>query len=135
MKSYYQQVIEYNIEVARLDTLIEKRQLLFEKITSCTSTLKDDVVGGTRLNDKMTKYTIECKDLDESIKLQEAIVKTYEANISKMESYFKKLKGTKEKVFNLYFVEGRKPKQVARMIPCSEKNVYIYINKIKEELQ
>ena len=135
MKNYYQQVTEYELAKVRLETLKEKHQVIFNQVTNCTSSLKEDVVSSTPRNDKMLNYTIECEELNESIQMQEEIIKIYEDGLKKMEELWKKLKGKKERIFKLYFVDNKSITHISMVIPCSEKTVYNYIKQIKEELQ
>ena len=135
MKGYHDQLVELQIEEARLETLKEKKELLLSKITSCTSNLKSDVVGGTSINDKMTKYVIACEEVNKQISMQEDLIKILKDGLDKMDKLFKTLKGTQERVFYLYYKEKYSPVKISNTIPCSLRSVYYHLDKIKEVLE
>lgn len=134
MKNYHLQQIEIIVAYMRLDTLEEKKKMLADMITSCTSKMKDGVFDSSFSNDKMDKYLIEIEEIDEEIAIKKKEIEMLEINLKKMESALRGLKGTEERIFVLRYIDGLKPKEIAPKIPCDISTVYRYLEKINKTI-
>lgn len=134
MKFYYTQLSELKIAEARLKTLNEKKELLRDRITSTTSTIKEDVSFSNTPSDKMTKYMIQIEETDEKIKEVEEEITILKQGLREMEDIQKNISGLEEQIFRLYFIEQKTPTQITFIAACDRSTVYRYINKIKQKL-
>lgn len=134
MKLYYDQLSELRIAETRLNTLLEKKELLEAAITKTTSSLKDVVIASGSNNDKFTDYVIKCEEINKKIEETEQEIKVLKKGLSKMENILKNISGLEERMFRLYYIEGKTPTQISFIIPCDKRTVYRYLKKIKEKM-
>lgn len=132
MKNYFTQLTEINIAYMRLETLEEKKKILKDIITSCTSKIKDNISSGSFSNDKFDKYLIKLEEIEEDIRLTKEEISILEFNLKKMEGALRGLKGIEERIFTLKYIDGLTPKEIAPKIPCDISTVYRYIDKINK---
>lgn len=132
MKNYFTQLTEINIAYMRLETLEEKKKILKDIITSCTSKIKDNASSGSFSNDKFDKYLIKLEEIEEDIRLTKEEISILEFNLKKMEGALRGLKGIEERIFTLKYIDGLTPKEIAPKIPCDISTVYRYIDKINK---
>ena len=138
MNNYYIQLSELKIAKERLFVLEQKKAMYLRRATSTTSVIKDIVVTGGKAPDKMTEYVIKCEELDkEIVELKEEIV-ILQKSINIMDSYLDDIKyksDLEKKVFILFYKEGKKPDEIANMLPCGIATVYRKLKKIEEKLK
>lgn len=134
MKFYYTQLSELKIAEARLKTLKDKKNLLRDRVTSTTSTIKEDVSFSNTPSDKMTKYMIQIEETDEKIKEVEEEITILKQGLKQMEDIQKNISGLEEQIFRLYFIEQKTPIQITFIAACDRSTVYRYIKKIRAKL-
>ena len=134
MKNYYIQLSELKIAEQRKITLIEKKDLLLNKMTNCTSQLKDVVSGGAA-NDKMSNYLIKREELDRQLEEIDQEIKILKKGVHQMDEILTNVSGIEEKIFRLYYIEGKTPRQISFILPCSEPTIYRKLRKIKEKVK
>ena len=138
MKNYYIQLSELKIAKERLFVLEQKKAMYLRRITSTTSVIKDIVVTGGKAPDKMNEYVIKCEKIDKEIEELKEEIPILQKSINTMDSYLddNKYKSDLEKqVFILFYKEGKKPDEIANMLPCGIATVYIKLRKIEEKLK
>lgn len=133
MKNYIITSNEYDIVNRRLVRLKEKREMLKENITSCTSKLKDVAVMSNFSNDKMINYIAELEEIEEEIKELEKEAVQLKDDLDYMDSRLSNINELKEQIFVMYFIKGMKPKNIALKVPCDISTVYKKIKEINEE--
>ena len=138
MNNYYIQLSELKIAKERLFVLEQKKAMYLRRATSTTSVIKDIVVTGGKVPDKMTEYVIKCENIDKEIEeLKEEIV-ILQKSINTMDSYLDDIKyksDLEKQVFILFYKEGKKPDEIANMLPCGIATVYRKLRKIEEKLK
>lgn len=132
MRNYYLQQNDLVIAEARLNTLKSKLKRLDDKITSCTSRLKEVVVSGGSENDKLDRYLIEKEEVLEEIAEITNYIKQIKSNLKQMENALREMHEIQEEVFVMFHIEGLKPKQIARKIPCDISTVYKHLKEINK---
>lgn len=135
MKHYYDQLGELRIVQSRKATLLDRKQMLTDKLLDCTSHLKESVVSGGVKTDKMLDYEIKIEELDNKINDLEEEEKLLQDGLDNMENILKNITGIEEKIFRLYFIENKNPIQIAMIVPCDLSTVYRYIRAIKKKYE
>lgn len=134
MKFYYQTLSELKIAEARLKMLEEKKRLYKDRVTSTTSTIKEDVSFSNTPSDKMGKYMIQIEETDQKIQEVKEEITVLKEALNHMEEIQKNISGLEEVIFRLYFIEQKTPTQITFIASCDRSTVYRYIKRIKEKL-
>ncbi len=133
MKNCYNQLHELKIAQIRLETLEAKKIVLLTKITACTGNLKEVTVQTGFSNDKMDLYLIEKEELEEEIKTLKEEIRILKKGLEEMKTIIKQADSFEAKIFDLYFFENLKPKQIAKKLYCHTSTVYRKIEKINKK--
>ena len=134
MRFYYITLSELRIAEARLKTLNNKKELLRDRVTSTTSTIKEDVSFSNTPSDKMDRYIIQLEETNEKIKEVEEEITILKQGLKEMSDIQKNISGLEEQIFRLHFIEQKTPTQITFIAACDRSTVYRYIKKIKEKL-
>ena len=134
MKFYYQTLSELKIAEARLKMLENKKQLYKDRVTSTTSTIKEDVSFSNTPSDKMGNYMIQIEETDQKIKEVKEEITVLKDTLNQMEEIQKNISGLEETIFRLYFIEQKTPTQITFIASCGIATVYRYIKKINAKL-
>lgn len=134
MRNYYLQKNDLVIAEARLNTLKSKLKRLEDKITSCTSKMKDVVVSGGTDSDKMDKYIIDKEEVLSEIKELEEDIIQMKKDLKVMETILREMHGIEEEIFVMFHIDGLKQKQIAKKIPCDLSTVYKYLKQINRKI-
>ena len=136
MINYYEQLMELKIAEERLESLIEKKELLRTRIMKITSQIKENVVSGGGSSDKMTNYVIAIENVD--IKINDVIeeIRTLKKGLSIMEDIFNNYSddSIERQVFDLYYIKHKKATEIAKIIPCDRSTVYRYKSIIDKKI-
>lgn len=138
MNNYYIQLSELKIAKERLFVLEQKKAMYLRRITSTTSVIKDIVVTGGKTPDKMNEYVIKCEKIDKEIEELKEEIAILQKSINTMDSYLDDIKyksDLEKQVFILFYKEGKKPDEIANMLPCGIATVYRKLRKIEEKLK
>lgn len=138
MKNYYIQLSELKIAKERLFVLEQKKAMYLRRVTSTTSVIKDIVVTGGKAPDKMNEYVIKCEKIDKEIEELKEEIAILQKGINTMDSYLDDIKyksDLEKQVFILFYKEGKKPDEIANMLPCGIATVYRKLRKIEEKLK
>lgn len=138
MKNYYIQLSELKIAKERLFVLEQKKAMYLRRATSTTSVIKDIVVTGGNAPDKMNEYVIKCEKIDKEIEELKEEIAILQKSINTMDSYLDDIKyksDLEKQVFILFYKEGKKPDEIANMLPCGIATVYRKLRKIEEKLK
>lgn len=138
MNNYYIQLSELKIAKERLFVLEQKKAMYLRRITSTTSVIKDIVVTGGKAPDKMNEYVIKCEKIDKEIEELKEEIAILQKSINTMDSYLDDIKyksDLEKQVFILFYKEGKKPDEIANMLPCGIATVYRKLRKIEEKLK
>ena len=135
IKNYYAQLSEIRIAETRLNTLLETKALIECKMLSITKELKEIPIYGTGQNDKMSAYVIKLEDINKQIEEKEEEIKILKKGLHKMDEILKHINGIEERVFRLYYIEGKTPTQISFIIPCSLATFYRYKTKIEKKFK
>ena len=138
MNNYYIQLSELKIAKERLFVLEQKKAMYLRRITSTTSVIKDIVVTGGKAPDKMNEYVIKCEKIDKEIEELKEEIAILQKGINTMDSYLDDIKyksDLEKQVFILFYKEGKKPDEIANMLPCGIATVYRKLRKIEEKLK
>ena len=138
MNNYYIQLSELKIAKERLFVLEQKKAMYLRRITSTTSVIKDIVVTGGKAPDKMNEYVIKCEKIDKEIGELKEEIAILQKGINIMDSYLDEIKyksDLEKQVFILFYKEGKKPDEIANMLPCGIATVYRKLRKIEEKLK
>ena len=133
MKNYIITQCEYDTTMKRLERLYERRIKLKNKMTNCTSALKQVATFGNATEDTMTNYVAALEEIEEEIKELEAEAYNLKTDLNYMENRIININEIKEQVFTRYFIKGEKPLEIAPKIPCGKSSVYRYIDEINKE--
>lgn len=134
MRFYYQTLSELKIAEARLKMLEDKKQLYRDRVTSTTSTIKEDVSFSNTPSDKMGNYMIQIEETDQKIKEVKEEITVLKKALNQMEEIQRNISGLEEQIFRLYFIEQKTPQQITFIASCGIATVYRYIKKIKSKL-
>ena len=138
MNNYYIQLSELKIAKERLFVLEQKKAMYLRRVTSTTSVIKDIVVTGGKAPDKMNEYVIKCEKIDKQIEELKEEIAILQKGINTMDSYLDDIKyksDLEKQVFILFYKEGKKPDEIANMLPCGIATVYRKLRKIEEKLK
>lgn len=138
MNNYYIQLSELKIAKERLFVLEQKKAMYLRRVTSTTSVIKDIVVTGGKAPDKMNEYVIKCEKIDKEIEELKEEITILQNSINTMDSYLDDIKyksDLEKQVFILFYKEGKKPDEIANMLPCGIATVYRKLRKIEEKLK
>lgn len=134
--NYYEQLMELRIAEERLESLIEKKEMLRTRIMKITSQIKENVVSGGGNSDKMMNYVIATEGVE--IKIQEVLeeIRTLKKGLAVMEEVFNNYSddSIERQVFDLYYIKHKKATEIARLIPCDRSTVYRYKNIIDKKI-
>lgn len=130
MRNYFVQIQELRIAEARLDTLIEKRIRLKNKIRSCTKELKDNLGSSSFSNDKMAEYMINLEKIELDIEELKEEIECLKHNLGIMEQALKEIKDVEQEIFLLRYRDNLKVKQIARKVGYSIPRVYQFLDEI-----
>lgn len=134
MRFYYQTLSELKIAEARLKMLENKKKLYKDRVTSTTSTIKEDVSFGNTPSDKIGNYMIQIEETDQKIKEVKEEITVLKKALNQMEEIQKNISGLEEQIFRLYFIEQKTPQQITFIASCGIATVYRYIKKINTKL-
>ena len=87
MKNYYTQLSELKIAKERLNVLEQKKEIYIRRVTSTVSVIKDIVVVGGKVHDKMSEYVMKCEKIDKEIEELKEEIAILEKGIDTMNSY------------------------------------------------
>lgn len=135
IKNYYAQLSELRIAETRLTTLLETKALIECKMLAITKELKEVPIYGSGQNDAMTGYVIKLEDINKKIEEKEEEIKILKKGLHQMDEILKHINGIEEKVFRLYYIEGKTPTQISFIIPCSMATFYRYKSKIEKKFK
>lgn len=135
MKNYYSQLGELRIAETRLETLKEKKIYLETQATKTTGSLKDVVVYGSEISNKLLNYVEQSEEIDKQIAVVEEEIKILKKGLYQMEEILKNISGIEERVFRLYYIENKNPTQISFIIPCARDTVYRYLRKINKKIK
>ena len=134
MRFYYQTLSELRVAEARLKMLEDKKQLYLDRVTSTTSTIKEDVSFSNTPSDKMGSYMIQIEETDQKIKEVKEEITVLKNALKQMSEIHKNISGLEETIFRLYFIEQKTPTQITYIASCGIATVYRYIKKINAKL-
>lgn len=136
MINYYEQINELRIAEERLESLIERKELLRARIMKITSQPKEIVVGGGINSDKLTNYMIQVESIDKKIDEVTEDIRLLKKGLEAMEMVFNSYKddGIERKVFELLYIKHIRVSEAAKMIPCDRRTVYRYKNIIENKI-
>ena len=138
MKLYYVQQSELKLARERLKTLEERKHMYLRRVTSTVQVIKDVVVVGGKTPDRMSEYVIKCEEIDKEIAELKEEIKILENSIKAMDQYLEESKDKADiegQVFILHYKDGRKPDEIANILPCGIATVYRKIKKIEKKLK
>lgn len=134
MRFYYQTLSELRVAETRLKMLEDKKQLYLDRVTSTTSTIKEDVSFSNTPSDKMGSYMIQIEETDQKIKEVKEEITVLKNALKQMSEIHKNISGLEETIFRLYFIEQKTPTQITYIASCGIATVYRYIKKINAKL-
>lgn len=128
MINYYEQLNELRFAEERLESLIERKELLRTRIMKITSQPKEIVVGGGINSDKLTNYMIQVESIDKKIEETVEDIRLLKKGLEAMEMVFNSYKddGIERKVFDLIYIKHKRATEAAKIIPCDRRTVYRY---------
>lgn len=126
--NYYNQLMELKIAEERLESLIEKKEMLRTRIMKVTSQIKDNVVSGGGNSDKMTNYVIAIEGVERQIEEVTEEIRTLKKGLAAMEQVFNNYQddGIERQVFDLVYIKHKRASEAAEIIPCDRRTVYRY---------
>lgn len=134
MKNYHTTLQEIKLCKIRIEILEERKKKLLSAITPKTSKIKDVVAFGGGNNSEIESYLAQVEKIDNEIKLKEEEIKMLQSNLERMEEALRQIKDITEQIFILYYIDGKKPYQIADIVHYDISTVYRYLNKIKKIL-
>lgn len=134
--NYYNQLMELKIAEERLESLIEKKEMLRTRIMKVTSQIKENVVSGGSNSDKMTNYVIAIEGVERKIEDVLEEIRNLKKGLSVMEEIFNNYQddGIERQVFELFYIKNKKATEIAKIIPCDRSTVYRYKNIIDKKI-
>lgn len=128
MYNYYEQLMELRIAEERLESLIEKKEMLKSRIMKITSQMKDIMVTGGSSSDKMVNYVIAIEGVDRKIEEVTEEIRGLKKGLGVMEEIFNNYKddSIERSVFELIYIQNKKVSEAANIIPCDRRTVYRY---------
>lgn len=133
MKDYITTSNEYEIVSRRLRRLYARKEKLEIQINNITSTIKETVVDGGTIDDKMSSYVAEKEQIELEIEEKEIEAAELKDDLEYMDSRISNINELKEQIFVMYFIRGMKVKEIAPKAYCDISTVYKKIKEINKE--
>ncbi len=115
IKNYTDTKYELHVAQSRLTYLIDKKETIYCRYNSVTSTIKEVNVQSGHNHDKMSDYVNEMNKIDpitgmsleQEIQLQQKEVNTLKTYLTNMETNLKEMQGIEYKLYYEIVVNGR----------------------------
>ena len=136
MKDYYKLTQEIIICKAAINHLLKKKERLFNRATSTTSQLKEEVISGGKTENTIELYVQKLIDnIEDELTEKEEELKELLLSRGKIEEALKEIAKNKnndiERVFVYKYIEGKSPKEISLLMPCGLSTVYRKLDEIK----
>ena len=136
MKNYYDQQMELNLVLFRIETLNEKKAIYLRETQPKSSKPKEVMVDSSRvIKDTFLEYTIKTEEIDKELDDLYKEKEILERYLKKMEESLRSMKGIKEKVFVARFIDGLSAKQISRKMAYSKTSIYRILSEIYQIIQ
>lgn len=136
MKNYYDQQMELNLVLFRIETLNEKKAIYLRDTQPKSSKPKEVMVDSSRvIKDTFLEYTIKTEEIDKELDDLYKEKEILERYLKKMEESLRSMKGIKEKVFVARFIDGLSAKQISRKMAYSKTSIYRILSEIYQIIQ
>lgn len=130
MKNYYDQQLELNVILMRIETKNEEKALYFQETQPSSPKYSEKVNASHKPNDPFLRYAAKVeeinKELDELYKEKEIL----EKYLKKMEHSLRQMKGILEKIFVAKYIDGLTTRQICMRVNYSKTAVYRYLQTI-----
>lgn len=131
MKNYYDQQMDLNLTLFRIETLNEKKAIYFNHTQPKSGEIKEVMVDSSRIiKDTFLEYTEKVeeinKELDDLYKEKDIL----ERYLKKMESSLRSMKGILEKIFVAKYIDGLSVDKIAIRVNYSVPSVYRKLSEI-----
>jgi phage shock protein A len=134
MKNYYDQQQELQTALYRLETLKEKKKLLFNKTQPGTMDYSKEPVEGGVHKDLMTEYVIKIEKIDKEIEEKEKEIELLSKYLKKMEKCLRTMKGTLEQIFVAKYIDRLPVREIMIKVNYCQSDVYRKLQVIKKIL-
>lgn len=136
MRDYYTITQRIIICETTLKSLQKKKERLFIKATKTTSQLREEITSGGESVNAIELYVQTLIDeVENELTEKEEELKELLLSRGKIEEALRNIAKNKnndlERIFVYKYIEGRKPKEIAVLLPCGIATVYRKLNEIK----
>ena len=136
MKNYYDQQMELNVVLFRIETLNEKKAIYFNQTQPKSGKIKEVMVDSSRvIKDTFLEYTEKVEDINKELDDLYKEKEILERYLKKMEESLRSMKGIKEKIFVAKFIDGLSAKQISRKMAYSKTSIYRILSEIYQIIQ
>lgn len=131
---YHELKDRYNEEKIKYDQLLEeKANYLYSVLPKSSNTDTDPIKG--RKSDKFLNYTIKISKIDEEIMIRRNIADNLKYRLKQKLIELRESKEVLDRCYVYYFIDGKKPGKVYRLIPCSRSSAYNYREQILKKIE
>lgn len=132
MKNYYDQQMELNIVLFRIESLNEKKSIYFNRTQPSSPKFGEKVSSSHKKSEPFLDYTANIEDInreiDDLLKEKEIL----EKYLKKMESSLRSMKGILEKIFVAKYIDGLDVRKIAIKYNYSESHIYRLLTTIHQ---
>ena len=135
MKNYYDQQQELQIALYRLESLENKRQILFERTQPSTTDYSKEFVEGGVHKDLMTEYVMKIESLDMEIEDLHREIEMLENYLKKMANSLRSMKDHLNKIFVAKYIDDLDVVEIAEKFNYSASHIYRELQIIRKILK
>ncbi len=116
---------------------LDKRQKLLYMVSPHGVQPKEIVIHLSNLSgdSKFAHYASEIEDMDKLVNISRNTRDMLEYELKKKKLQLKESSNPCDKIYYYCWINGKKPTQVYRLIPCSRSSAYNYKSEVKEKIQ
>lgn len=136
MINYIETECEINLLKTRLEILKMQRKESEAKIGIQSPKAQEiKVQAQTQSDKKLVEYVYRVLKIDAQIKQKENKIRFLKAKLIKMESFLRKTKGLKQKIFVMRYIDSLSIRKIAWNLNYSERRIQQILSKISRELE
>lgn len=133
LKNYYDQQMELNITLMRIETLNEKKAIYFRNTLPKSGKIKEVIVDSSRvINDTFLEYNIKTEEIDKELDNLYKEKEILEKYLKKMEDSLRTMKGILERIFVAKYIDGLDVKRISLKFNYSESHIYRLLSTIHQ---
>lgn len=132
MKNYYDQQMELNTTLFRIETLNEKKAIYFNDTQPKSPKYGEKVSSSHKPHDSFLEYSDKTKEIDEELEQLYQEKEILEKYLKMMEESLRKMKGILEKIFVAKYIDGLDVRRISLKFNYSESHIYRLLTTIHQ---